>query len=109
MRVEHWLYTIPLRLRSLFRRKQVEQELDEELAFHLECRTTEEVAAGKSPEAARRAALKAMHGVEQQKEKCRDARRVSLIENLARDIRQAWRGIWNNPGFSTVAVLTFAL
>jgi hypothetical protein len=31
-----WVYTVPLRLRSLFRRSQVEAELDEELRFHLE-------------------------------------------------------------------------
>src|SRR5712692_7488709 len=36
MRPQHWLYTIPLRLRSLFRRRHVEQELNEELQFHLE-------------------------------------------------------------------------
>src|SRR5262252_5662427 len=109
MRVEHWLYTIPLRLRSLFRRGRVEQELDEELAFHLECRTAQEIAAGNSPEAAREAALKAMDGLEQHKEECRDTRRVNVIENLVRDARQAWRGIWKNPGFSAVAIATLAL
>ena len=36
MRPQHWLYTIPLRLRSLFRRRYLEQEFDEELQFHLE-------------------------------------------------------------------------
>lgn len=38
MRWDHWLYTIPLRLRSLFRRGKVEQELDEEFQYHLEMR-----------------------------------------------------------------------
>ena len=33
MRLEHWFYTVPLRLRSLFRRRRVEEELDEELAL----------------------------------------------------------------------------
>jgi hypothetical protein len=50
MRLEHWLYTIPLRLRSMFRRAQVEQELDEELRFHLEQRIGRELAARKPPE-----------------------------------------------------------
>ena len=36
MRLQRWLYTVPLRLRSLLRRDQVEQELDEELRYHLE-------------------------------------------------------------------------
>jgi predicted permease len=109
VRVEHWLYTIPLRVRSLFRRDRVEQELNEELAFHLECRAAQEIAAGKSPERARADALKAMDGLEQHKEECRDTRGVNLIENLVRDARQAWRGIWKNPGFSAVAVATLAL
>ena len=36
MRLEHWLYTIPLRLRSLFGRDKVDSELDEELRYHVE-------------------------------------------------------------------------
>ena len=36
MRAEHWLYSLPLRLRTLFRRKQVEQDLDEELQYHVD-------------------------------------------------------------------------
>jgi hypothetical protein len=45
----HWLYTVPLRLRSLFRRKQVEQELDEELRYHLERQIEELIARGMTP------------------------------------------------------------
>jgi hypothetical protein len=36
MRLEHWLHALPLRLRSLFRRDQLEHELDEELSYHLD-------------------------------------------------------------------------
>ena len=79
MRLEHWLYTIPLRLRSVFRRAQVEQELDEELRFHLEQRIEREIAAGETPEEARYAALRSMQGIEQQKEHCRETRKVNLI------------------------------
>jgi hypothetical protein len=39
MRMEHWLFEVPLRLRSLFRRQRVEQDLDEELQYHLERKT----------------------------------------------------------------------
>jgi len=39
MRFERWLYSLPLRVRSLFRRNAVERELDEELQFHLEQKT----------------------------------------------------------------------
>jgi hypothetical protein len=53
MRPQHWLYTIPLRLRSLFRRRRVEQELNEELQFHLERKIEEGIANGLSPKEAR--------------------------------------------------------
>ena len=46
MRPEHWLYTIPLRLRSLFRRTEADQELDDELRGHLERKTEECIARG---------------------------------------------------------------
>lgn len=109
MRLEHWLYTIPLRLRSVFRRTQVERELDEELRFHLEQRIGREIAAGKGPEEVRQAAFRAMQGMEQQKERCRDARKVNMIENLVQDVQYAWRSLSNNPGFAVLAVLTLAL
>ena len=54
MRLEHWLYTVPLRLRSLFRRRRVEQELDEELRYHLEEAIRERTDSGMSAEQARR-------------------------------------------------------
>ncbi len=54
MRPEHWLYTIPLRLRSLFRRRQVDQELEDELRDHVERKTEEYVGKGLAPEEARR-------------------------------------------------------
>ena len=46
MRIEHWVYALPLRLRSLFRRGSVERELDEELQYHLERKVEEFLGAG---------------------------------------------------------------
>jgi hypothetical protein len=45
LRFERWLYSIPLRVRSLFRRDDVEQELDDELQFHIEQKTQQYAAA----------------------------------------------------------------
>jgi predicted permease len=109
MRLEHWIYTIPLRLRSIFRRARVEHELDEELRFHLEQRIQREIAAGKTAAEARHAAFRGMEGMEQQKQQCRDARNVNVIENFAHDVRYAWRSLLKNLGFSFLAVLTLAL
>ena len=109
MRLEHWFYTVPLRLRSLFRRGQVEAELNEELRYHLERQIEVNTAAGMSVEEARYAALRAMHGLDQRKEECRDMRRVRLIEDLWRDFRFGLRSLLKRPGFTAIALLALAL
>jgi predicted permease len=104
-----WIYTVPLRLRSIFRRSQVERELEEELRFHLEARIQDEIAAGRTPEQARYAALRAMDGMEQRKEECRDMRHMNAIDNLRRDVRYAVRALARSPGFTVAALLALAL
>jgi putative ABC transport system permease protein len=103
------LYKLPLRLRSLFKRGRVEQELSDELRFHLEKLTEENVAKGMTPEDARYAALCELGGAEQIKEECRDMRRVNWIENFIQDLRYGVRMLARDRRFTAVVVLTLAL
>jgi putative ABC transport system permease protein len=104
-----WLYTIPLRLRSMFRRSRVESELDEEFRFHLEQRIEYEIPSGRTPDDARYAALPAIEGIEQRKEECRDMRHMNLIDNLVRDVRYSARTLARNPAFTLAVLLALAL
>jgi putative ABC transport system permease protein len=109
MRLEHWIYTVPLRLRSLFRRRRADQDLEEEFRDHLERRAADYVAQGMPPEEARYAARREFGGIEQVKEECRDMRRVNYIENFLQDVGYGLRQLRRNPGFTALAVLTIAV
>ncbi len=109
MRLRRLLSTLRLRLRSVFRRARVEQELDDELRDHIDRRVATDVARGVAPEQARLAALRAFGGIEQSKEACRDARRVNVIEHTVQDIRSAARHFARTPMATATMIGIFAL
>jgi putative ABC transport system permease protein len=97
------------RLRALFRRKEVESELDDELRFHFEQHVEKYVGAGvKREEAVRRARL-SFGGVDQVKEECRDSRGVHFLETLVQDIRYALRILGRTPVITAIAILSLGL
>ena len=104
MRLEHWLFKIPLRLRSLFCRGQADQDLEDELRDHLERQTEENISHGMCREEARRRALLAMGGVERSKEECRDQRRIRWIEDLLQDLGFGVRMLVRRPLFALMSV-----
>src|SRR6185437_12475490 len=89
--VVRWRYTVPLRLRSLLRRADVEQDLDDEIGFHLDRQVDDLIASGVDPLEARRIVVRRFGGVDLAKEECRDARRVAMIETVSQDVRYAAR------------------
>lgn len=104
-----WLSSLILRLRALVRNTHVEREMEDELCFHLEMRAAENRRQGMKPEEARRDALRSFGGLEQTKEKCRDARGTRWLEALWQELGQAGRSLFKERTFSAACVVTVAL
>ena len=107
--MSRWLTQFRLALRSVFLRKRVDQELDEELQYHLERQIREGLDTGLTTEEARYAASRAMGGITKSKEECRDMRGMNFIDDLLRDLRYAGRNLRRSPGFAALVILIMAL
>jgi predicted permease len=100
--VMHWV-------RRIWHKAQTEKRLDSELQFHLEQQVADYVAAGTTPEEARRRANLEFGGVERFKEECRDARPETHVHAFLYDLRYAWRGLRKDLRFSLLVVFALML
>lgn len=108
MAVDRLWHILRLRLRSLISGTSVDRELDEELRDHVERQVEVNIANGMTPTAARTAAVRAIGGIEQRKEECRDTRGLGVYERTVSDIRYAARVLKRSPVFVLVAVVSLA-
>src|SRR5260370_7902494 len=97
------------RIRSLFRRKIVQAEMDEELRFHFENQVVKLLRSGLAPTEAKRRARMEVGGRERVKEEYRDSSGVTFIETLLQDIRYGLRILGRTPAITSVAILSLAL
>ena len=103
------LHDLLFRLRALTRRRDTENELDDELRFHLDRQTDKYVRSGMSEAEAARRVRQEFGGLDQVKDECREARGVSFIETLVQDLHYAVRTLLHSPAFTAWVVLTLAL
>jgi predicted permease len=103
------LHGLVARLVALFRKRRFEEELDGEIAAHLEMAERDALASGLSPEQARRAARRQFGAIESMKEEHRERRSLLWLENAWRDVRYGVAGLRRDPGFTAVVVGVLAL
>src|SRR5262245_199848 len=104
-----WLRLIYTRLYGLLRKNRIEQEMEDEMRFHLRMRTRENIARGMRPDEAEREARRRSGNLERIKDLARDIKGGGFMETILQDLRYGARMLLKNPGFTFVVVITAAL
>src|ERR1700749_1714839 len=104
-----WIRVLVNRFVSLFRSRELDARLDEELGAHIDLAAAEHVRRGISEDEARTAALREFGGVTQTRERYRVQRGVPWMEQIVRDVRFAARQLRKSPGFTLTAIFTLML
>jgi len=107
--VERLYHRAQVALRSLLRRRSVDEELDEELQFHFDQMQEHAASRGDDPSDAHWRARRHMGSVDYVKASCRDVRTLRFVEHFLHDVRFGARLLARARGFATVAVVSLAL
>jgi predicted permease len=107
--VPEWIIALWLRIKALFRRGQLDRDLNDELRFHLAMREQKLAESGVPAEEAPYAARREFGNATEAKEMNREMWTFPFLETLWQDIRYGLRQLHRNPAFTAVAVITLAL